>query len=316
MIYGNIFAFCTAILFLAPLYAPDKSDFESERVVGTPGVPRTLKGSYKSSNFSKAFISFIIFDDVDLTESNFDGAEINATRFLNAQLDHARFDRAFISNSSFAKANLTNANFANTVIMNVEFNKSNLTHADFSNALFYNPIPLGPTANFTKANLTNAKFIGANISGQTSYPGQYLPIKSAQTLGRMVTYPMRLIAGGNQTSANFTGAILKNVDFSKSTLKNIDFSNLDLTGTQFVSADIGEDKGLVSTTPGVTFVGTNLTNADFSNANVRGIDFSKAILTGANFTNADICGAQFTSAKDAELSRAKKCHAKSGWFGR
>lgn len=133
----------------------------------------TLTGTiFKHNNFTASFLSNLVFEDSNLSNSIFKESSLVNVGFINCNLQNVNFFQASLERITFDNCNLTDANFEginNSV--KVVFRNSNLKTASFGftplHDFIFNNVNL-KKANFQWCNLRETRFINSHLK-RTSF---------------------------------------------------------------------------------------------------------------------------------------------------
>jgi len=183
--------------------------------------------------------------DKDLTYINF-GDDITESESLN---------NIFSNNANLVGINLSYSN-----VHGLMFNDSILNYAKFIGA------------ELTEANFTNSNLIGADLTGANMILTDLVGSDCLNANLSNTRLFLNNAISANFTGANFTGAILNDLELQESVFIKANFTKATIVGD-------------------INLSGVDFTNAKFIEAILTGIDFTNAIISKSDFTKANLTGA-------------------------
>ena len=270
---------------------------------------------YSSASYKNKDLSGISFGQVDLSGIDFSRQNLSNVEFRWAVLSGANFTDALIGGTSFRETtsfgftkeqlystlnyknkdlskiglngnDLTGWDFTGQNLSNATLEYSTLTDAKFTDAVIngtdfstttvkgFTKEQLYSTSNYKNHNLRGVKFGDNDLSGW-DFTGQDLTDASFT----YYQYSYYRQGNSNLTGANFSDAVINNVDFSdtigfteEQLYSTASYKNKDLSGVRLSSLNMSS----------WNFSGQNLANADLTNADLSNAEFANARLTGTD----------------------------------
>jgi uncharacterized protein YjbI with pentapeptide repeats len=256
--------------------------------------------------------------NANLSYADLKGAKISHAQLENANLSSAKLQNADLSGAILNGANLSKSSLNDAVLIDAYLQKTDLQNSDISNANLLEAHLQGAKLNHATLHYSNfrkAELQGANL--------REAKLKRTDLRNAKIDHTTELDEKWNQVyrvymnpeknktfdeKADFSDAILINVDFEGCTLKRAIFSNADLEGANFKNADLeGADfrNGILNLLnanfngaclKGAVFKGAGLQCADFR-ASTRPTDMSKVVFEGVNLTQADFENVRLENAR-------------------
>lgn len=196
-----------------------------------------------------------------LTQSQLDGLISLHERFIDGRIGGRRavLKRVDISGLTISYKNMRGADFSGCLMRNM-----NLANTSFQEAVIY-------ACDLSFSNLSNVSFIRADLRGTRIESANLVgaDLEKADLRGGALTangeyakpQPVNF-RGANMEGARMVGSMANNADFSDAIMTNMNFQGADLRGARMMGAD--------------------LTGADLKGVKLDGADFHSAILTGSN----------------------------------
>ena len=225
--------------------------------------------------------------DADLSGANLSGAKLNGARLTAADLSSAKSSGADLTSANLRGIDLANANFEGAKFDGADLTDSQFSSAVLQNATFNNAIITGAALNrgFSESQLMSTASYGAKQLHGISFPmdmsGWDLSGQDLSKSTFFVDSRHALLDG-----ANFSGAIVTNVNFKLAT-------NHGLTLQQLQSTASYQQQNL----SGINLSSNDLANSDFQDQRLEGAVFADADLRRANFAGAQVTGASFAGAR-------------------
>ena len=223
-----------------------------------------IVGQVTAADLSTREVTETLFKSKRGTPIDFSGKDLS---FLD--LSGLDFKGAKLASVNLYGADLTDANLTGSDLSGARLDRATVVRADFSGANLEGASLLGPTA-YSDVTIDQGdapRFIGANLR-KLRIAGRLdgSKFRGADMTGAVIGQ-QRAVWGSYKPRASMNGA-----DFTGAMLVNIDLSETDLLFARFVSADL-------------------------SRANLKDADLSMADLTHANLAQADLSQANLDGAK-------------------
>jgi uncharacterized protein YjbI with pentapeptide repeats len=225
--------------------------------------------------------------NANLSYADLKGAKISYAQLENANLSSAKLQTADLSGAILNGANLSKSSLNDAVLKDAYLQKTDLQNSDLSNANLLGAHLQG--AKLNHATLHYSNFIQAELQGANLREAK---LKRTDLRNAKIDHTTELDEKWNQVyriymnqeknqifdeEADFSDAILTNIDFEGCALKRAIFSGADLEGANFKNADL---EGADFRSPNGIL---NLLNANFSGACLKGAVFKDAGLQCADF---------------------------------
>lgn len=219
---------------------------------------------------------------LDLSSLSFAGCELSRSSLVKANLAQADFSFAHMVKTDLSYSEIQGATFIQTDFTEAVLNDIDLRHARALRRIDWGKVDLSGRSlselddkleieggSFYWTSFENSDLTGAIFSADVN---ELLRVKTrGEDLSR---------DSPNFFRANFTGAILQQVEFIGVGLVRCDFTNADLRGAVFKHLFLKTKKsmrGLMTIFMENSFVDANLLGVDFRHMNLRSSDFKGAI---------------------------------------
>lgn len=191
-------------------------------------------------------------------------AVIKDKDFSALNFEGARFEQADFTGCVFRKSNMKKANFKSATLFGCDFSSCDMQESDFSKADLRG-------ADIQFSNMTDANFSKADLREGTSAVRRKMKTAGDE------------FGDAKAGHVTFNGSILYNVSMRGVTAINADFSDAIMDNVDFEDADLRDCQ----------MKGANLNNANLNNADIRNANFFAANLTNTTLDNIEKAGAKF-----------------------
>ena len=247
---------------------------------------------FSRQNLSNIEFRWAVLSGVDFSDATIDGTSFRETtsygftkeqlystlNYKNKDLSKIGLNGNDLTGWDFTGQNLSNATLEYSTLTAAKFTDAIINGTDFSITTIkgFTKEQLYSTSNYKNHNLRGVKFGDNDLSGW-DFSGQDL------TNASFTYYQYSYYRQGNSnlTGANFSDAVINNVDFSdtiglteEQLYSTASYKNKDLSGVRLSSLDMSS----------WIFSGQNLTNADLTNADLSNAEFANARLTGTDLS--------------------------------
>lgn len=239
-----------------------------------------LRARLEGANLGSARIELADFTGADLRAVIFEKATLSDVSWRGARLDGIRLDDAVLAGVDcsgamaedmlvFLQRDLRGCNFSGVRFAQATFLECDLTKVDFSDAViakcgFVSVVADG--ANFQRLRIASGAFVQACTLQRADFSGAIL------------------------RDMNFRGAALEGATFREAVLQGSDFSECDLTDADFAAADVRSGRFVRANLARACFASCNLMDAVFQHASLENTDYRHANLFQSDFARVRLGG--------------------------
>ncbi|KVD77285.1 hypothetical protein WS62_30910 [Burkholderia sp. ABCPW 14] len=232
-----------------------------------------VRASLRRTTFSNADLTGANLSLADCEQTDFSGANLSDCIFERVSLRHCRFNGGILANTRFDDCRFRAIDFIQATLHSLIFIDQSFEDVDFSGATIRKMLLMNCA-------LVNVRFSAASIEG--------FGILEAQAQGqlrfdRANVVKACFIQHCDMRRADFSFAILREVNFRETNLGEADFS-----GARIGSCDFTDAALRAANFRGAKVDGSDFVRADFTGADLRSADLIAAGLRGATLDGADL----------------------------
>lgn len=277
-------------------------------------------------SFARAVLEETVLARASLREANLEGARLVRANLGEAVLTGARLQGADATESVFVRADLSGADARGIVLHKADIAEAKLDGADLSGAQAneltvlrsdFRGVKLGGAvierSNLLELDVSGVDFRGVSLQGTVMldvqadgavFDGANLDSLRVVGVDRGCSLEGCSFRGANLKGAFLRGARLGKADFSDAILDQVDLSKCKLVGARFDGARAREARLMKADLTDASLVGVDLMHALLGGAIVRGADFEEASLFRADALGA--VGDDRTSFRGANVNYVRR----------